>query len=404
MQACGLVVEYNPFHNGHHYHVQEAKRISGADCMIAVMSGSFLQRGEPAIIDKYYRARAALAGGVDLILELPYPYAVQSSEWFAKGAVQTLYEAGVTSICFGSEDGVAASFISAYEAREQHAAQYQAIFKSELAKGLSFPMANKAAYEAIGLDQGAIDLTKPNNILGYSYVKEILDNKLNIKPMTIKRKNNDYHDEQLNGNIASATSIRKALFTENQLDPSIKEAITEQTAVQLQSYRQTTGIWHDWEAYFPILHYKVMVTEPEELATFHGVDEGLEYRIKQTAAKAHSMHEWLSLVKTKRYTWTRLQRAFVHILTHTKKTDMEQLKAATGVSYVRVLGMTETGRSYLNKVKKQIRVPLITRIYQGEHLALKMEANATQSYYSVLTPTVRETLFHQEQAGPLRVR
>src|SRR5699024_1743363 len=146
MKASGLVVEYNPFHNGHLFHVQQAKKISSADCIIAVMSGSFLQRGEPAIIDKFHRTKTALASGVDIVLELPYAYAVQSSELFAKGAIHTLQKIGVDSLCFGSESGNISDFITSYNTLKEKNETFKRILKKSLNNGYSFPEASKEAY------------------------------------------------------------------------------------------------------------------------------------------------------------------------------------------------------------------------------------------------------------------
>jgi len=401
MKACGLVVEYNPFHNGHLHHLNEAKRLSGADCIIAVMSGSFLQRGEPAVIDKFHRTRAALLSGADLILELPFPYAVQSSELFAKGAVQTLHAAGADSLCFGSESGHTEGFIQAYTIRKEKAALYQEVFREQLNIGLSFPEANRKAYEAIGLAQGIVDFSKPNNILGYSYVREILDNALPMKPFTIPRTKSGYHDKEITGSIASATSIREKLLTSGMLTAEISQAIPEATVHELQHYKENAGLWHGWEPYFQLLQYKILTAEPETLKRFHGVEEGLEHRIIQTARKADSMDTWLRLIKTKRYTWTRIQRTFVHILAGTTKTAMDELRQNTAVSYIRVLGMNRTGRMYLNKTKKNISVPLLTRIHEMDNPVLRLEQNASRAYYSILEAGKRLRFFEQELKGPV---
>src|SRR5690625_6062685 len=170
MRACGLIVEYNPLHNGHVYHIQSAKKVSKADCMIAVMSGPFLQRGEPAIIDKFHRAKAALASGVDIILELPYPYAVQSSHLFAKGSVHSLAERGVSSICFGSESGDISTSTTGYHSWKENDGIYTDRLKRYLSAGHSFPLASMKALEFIGLTTGQMDLSQSNNILGFSFV------------------------------------------------------------------------------------------------------------------------------------------------------------------------------------------------------------------------------------------
>lgn len=402
MKACGLIVEYNPFHNGHLYHVHVAKEKSSADCMIAVMSGSFLQRGEPAIIDKFHRAKAALHAGVDIVIELPYPYAVQSSHLFALGAIQSLYEIGVDHICFGSESGQIKPFLTHYDALKDNQKMYDMHVRKHLQNGLSYPQANALAIKSIVQNNHILDITKPNNILGFSYVQTIMDQHLPIKPMTSKRINNDFHDDRITGNITSATSIRRALF-EHGLDNETKATMPEKTLQQLKHYRQKTQIWHEWEKYFPLAHYLVMTQTTDELSLFHGVDEGLEYRLKQTAKNAISFKQWMELLKTKRYTWTRLQRMFVHILTRTRKADIERVKSLTTVPYLRILGMTHTGRAYLNQYKQDITVPIITQLTRDIHPILQIEERASDAYYSILKPSIRKELKKQEINPPIFV-
>lgn len=402
MKACGLIVEYNPFHNGHLYHVQQAKTISSADCIIAVMSGSFLQRGEPAVMDKFHRTRAALAAGVDIVLELPYVYAVQSSKLFAKGAVHTLKEIGAESLCFGSESGNMNDFISSYHILKENESKYKDILKKALNEGVSFPEASSEAYHQIGLTANSADLSKPNNILGFSYVKTILDAQLPIQPMTIKRIKNDYHDKNISSPIASATSIREQLLTSSQLmTAETLNSMPESTARQLNKYKQTTDVWHHWEKYFPFIYYRILTMDATELATFYGVDEGIEHRIIKMAKNCTSFHEWVNAIKTKRYTWTRIQRMFVHILTNTKKAELGKIDKLSSVPYIRMLGVSEAGRTYLNDKKKEIDIPLITSLSRHIHPFLTIEERATNAYYSIFSPELRKQLHIQELGPPI---
>src|SRR5690625_1460837 len=238
MNACGLVVEYNPFHNGHLYHVNEARKVSNAQIIVAVMSGSFLQRGEPAIIDKFHRTKAALQAGVDIVIELPYPYAVQSSELFAKGAILSLQQLGVTSICFGSESGNITDFINGINQLQQNKTLFDQTIKSYVAKGYSYPKATSYAYEAIGMEH--VNLIKPNNILGYNYVKTIVENNFQIKPLTIRRIHNDYHEQHIGSEIASATSIRKEIL-ENDITEKIITTVPNTSLQQLQQYKNSAS-------------------------------------------------------------------------------------------------------------------------------------------------------------------
>ncbi|WP_047984570.1 nucleotidyltransferase [Ornithinibacillus californiensis] len=403
MNACGLIVEYNPFHNGHAYHISKAKSKTAADCMIAVMSGSFLQRGEPAVIDKFHRARAALHSGIDIVVELPYVYAVQSSHLFAKGSVLTLHELGVNSICFGSESGNIQDFIHGYERYMNNKTLYQDSLKHWLKAGKSYPNAGKLAYEAIGLTNGEMDLSKPNNILGFSYVKTILDNELAIEPVTIKRKNSDYHDTEITGSIASATSIRKQLLEHKMNIQELDHTMPNATINELQNYQERATTLHHWESYFPLLHYRVLTMKMEDLASIHGVEEGLEYRIKKTAKDATSFYNWVGAIKTKRYTWTRIQRVFVNLLTNTTKQDIESLTYSKSVPYVRLLGMTEKGQEYINSRKKEMEIPIYSKLSGNLHPLLELEERATDAYYSILPTVNRYTLKKQELKGPVRI-
>ncbi|WP_068672490.1 nucleotidyltransferase [Oceanobacillus sp. Castelsardo] len=400
MKACGLIVEYNPFHNGHVYHMNQAKKITKADCMITIMSGSFLQRGEPAIIDKFHRTKAALRTGIDIVIELPYVYAVQNSDIFASGAVQILNQIGVSTICFGSESGNVSYFIKGYENYKEKEPLFKQELKFGLAAGLSFPEASKLAYQRIGLTTDALDLARPNNILGFSYVKAIMDQNLAIKPFTIQRTKNDFHDQVITDKIASATSIRKNLIENNEIDLSVKDTMPKATIEQLHLYKESSGLWHTWEHYFQLLQYRVLTMSLEELREIHGVNEGIEHRIIKTATKASSIHHWIELIKTKRYTWTRIQRIFTHILTNTTKKEVQR-SLNNPPPYIRILGLSKNGQAYLNKKRKEITAPIIFGLKRNTNPMLVMEERATKAYYSVLNPNTRNRLFHQEITGPI---
>jgi len=401
MKACGLIVEYNPFHNGHVHHIQNARKLSGATCIIAVMSGSFLQRGEPAIIDKFHRAKAALQAGIDLVIELPYLYSVQHSDIFAKGTVRSLHELGVSSICFGSESGSISDFTANYANLKEKEQEYNEILKFYLDQGLSYPEASGKSQQHIGIR--SIDDTKPNNMLGFSYLKEIYNHNLPIQPLTIQRIKNDYHDPSITKDIASATSIRKQLFEKKRITEEIADVIPPTSNEQLRCYKQKSGTWHEWEAYFPLLAYRVMSMSASELANTLGVEEGIEHRIKKTVKKAKSFSHWMNLIKTKRYTWTRIQRIFTHILTNTKKTDAIEINRELSVPYIRLLGFNQNGQAYLNKMKQNLQVPLLSSFKKNMHPVMETEEKVSLVYYSIMEPSIREQLMTQELQAPLRL-
>ncbi|MEQ6387722.1 nucleotidyltransferase [Bacillaceae bacterium S4-13-58] len=401
MISCGLIVEYNPFHNGHQYHLDESKRVTNADCIIAVMSGDFLQRGEPAIINKWERASIALQSGVDLVIELPYVYAVQNSDRFAEGAVQLLEALDTNYLCFGSEKGTIDPFINTYTLQKEKKSEFEELHLQFIQQGLSFPQAAKQAYSQIGISEQTIDLTQPNNILGYSYVKQILDNSYNMKPLTIQRTKSHYHDPFIADKIASATSIRKEIFTHQEITNLAKVAIPKTTYQTLTSYYEEYGRWHEWEAYFPLLHYKILTSSTDELSKFLGVDEGIEFRLKETALTSKNFENWVNLLKTKRYTWTRLQRMFTHILTGTKKDEVAY--SLPKIPYVRVLGMDDIGQKYLRYVKDRIEIPVIHPLHHSDHWIAEIEKKATAAYTSVLPISLKQKQLQREYQPPIRL-
>lgn len=400
MKACGLIVEYNPFHNGHLYHINQARKTTNADCIIAVMSGPFLQRGEPAIIDKFHRARAALTCGADLVVELPYPYAVQSSELFAKGAVMTLNALGVSYICFGSESGRIDDFITSVNKLVKNKTLYDESLRTFIKQGLSFPHANSKAFATIGLDEQTF--IQPNNILGFSYVKSIIENSLPIEPFTIKRIQNDFHDEDISNKIASATSIRKEL-NKGVLSKTAIKTLPLASRRELELYKDIASLWHHWDDYFPLLQYRVTTMTIEELKKIHGMEEGLENRIKKTVKEALSFQDWMEKIKTRRYTKVRLQRVFVHILTNTTKEQINQYVKMDSIPYIRLLGMTDIGRKYLNTYKQQIECPIFTNLNNETRSKLFLDERANDVYYSVLSSMHQRTLRKQDFRLPIMV-
>lgn len=398
MKACGLIVEYNPFHYGHLHHLTSSKKLANADCMIAVMSGNFLQRGEPAIMDKFYRTKAALQAGVDIVIELPYSYAVQNSSLFAEGAVKSLHQLGVDSICFGSETGSITPFLQATTYITQHQATYKKALQRFLKQGEAFPVASSKAYDEIGLTE--LDLHKPNNILGLGYVQAIQHYNYPIEALTTKRIQNDYHDAAITTPIASATSIRQEI-EDHGLSPKVLDTVPSTTYDIFASYKQQAGIWHNWECYFPYLQYQVVTNTEKKIKAIQGVDEGLEYRLKQTCLQATSFRHWLHIMKTKRYTQTRLQRMFVHLLTNTTKEDIKEFNSKSTIPYIRLLGFNKTGRTYLRDQKKQMDCPIYSNLNSQNKSDLFLDEKATNTYYLALKPKRRITLRQQEFQLPI---
>jgi predicted nucleotidyltransferase len=396
LRALGVIVEYNPFHNGHRFHIEAAKMKTNPDVVIAVMSGNFLQRGEPALVNKWYRAEMALLGGVDIVIELPYRFATQKAETFALGSVSILNTLNCESLCFGSENGEISSFHKTRELIENKQNEFQLSIRQNIKTGISYPTALKHAFMDLDPTDDMVNLSKPNNILGYHYMEAIAKLGSPIKPFTIKRKNAEYHDEYFSSEtIASATSIRKAIFS-NLEQNDIDQFVPNSTKALLKKYLHTYQEFHQWETYWHLLKYRILQSKDSELKEIYEIEEGLENRLKKAAPQSKSFQEFMQSIKTKRYTWTRLQRACLHILTNTKKIDMEQSDFETP-TYLRLLGMTETGQKYLNSRKKSLILPLISKVSSLENnLDLELDKKATQLYSLGLPEPFQSLMLEQE--------
>ncbi|PDY59001.1 hypothetical protein COM87_13275 [Bacillus thuringiensis] len=392
-----MVVEYNPFHNGHLYHVQQTKKLTQSDIIIAVMSGPFLQRGEPALISKWYRTKMALANGVDLIVELPYVFATQKAETFANGAISILNALHVSEICFGSEDGQIENFYNTISVQKNEEETFNYLVKQFMDAGNSYAKATSDAFSHILTSEKNIDMSQPNNILGFQYMKAILSQNSSIQAQTIKRFASHYHDETFNDqHIASATSIRKQLFSEEGSFTTIEPFLPQATTSLLANYKQNYGILHNWEQYFSFFKYKLMTMSSGDLRHIYEIEEGLEHRILSKIQNSSSFYSFMEALKTKRYTWTRLQRACTHILTNTTKEEIRSANIEQHAPYIRLLGMSQKGQTYLSKNKKKIELPILTHTKTFDHAALDIEKKANSVYFSIMHEPLRTQLLKQD--------
>ncbi|MBD3859464.1 nucleotidyltransferase [Bacillus sp. 28A-2] len=404
LKATGVVVEYNPFHYGHAHHVRQAKKQTSSDVAIAVMSGSFLQRGEPAIVSKWARTKMALQNGVDIVCELPYIYAVQKAETFANGAVSILDALKCRSLFFGSEDGDINVFKRTAHAWQEKKAEIDLLTKEKVKEGLSYPAAAAAAFQETIYLEHLLDLSKPNNILGFHYVKAILERSPHMQPFTSKRIASGYHDEKLpvNQKIASATSIRKALKEHGSFE-AVTPYLPDNTLKQLHDYHSSYGLLHTKEAYFSFLKHVFHTMNAAELEGIYEMEEGIEHRMQKAITHASSYEEYLSLVKTKRYTWTRLQRMNTHLLMRVKKKDMHQLLEEKKAPYIRLLGMSKKGQQYLSLVKKELDVPLVSKLSSFSHPALDLDIRASRVFSLPIREPMQTELTEAEfKTSPIR--
>ncbi len=356
MNITGLVTEYNPFHNGHLYHLENAKNKTKADAIVVVMSGNFVQRGTPALLDKWTRTEMALKCGADLVIELPSTYATGSAEIFALGAIRVLNGLGkVNHVIFGSESGQIEPLQRIAEYVSKETPEFQEALKLEMGKGFSFPVARENALKQI-LDNNNIP-TLPNDILGIEYLKAGIRTHSKMKFDTIKRISSDYHDLDTEKALSSATAIRKAFFEQNigqiahtmpkesyaLLNDNIENAVSPDTLSNL-------------------LLYKIRSTSIDDLSTIHDMSEGLEFRIKDAAVKAKDYTDLVERIKTKRYVRTRIQRVLLNILFDIRKEYVKEVITSNDAAYARVLGFNDNGRRVMNYLRKDVLIPLITNV------------------------------------------
>lgn len=354
MNVLGIIAEYNPFHNGHLYHLQESRKKAEADFVVAVMSGNFTQRGEPALMDKWARSRLAVECGVDLVLELPFAYAVNSAEYFAKGGIGILCGLGcVTHLGFGAEQGSPGQLetIAGFLATEPQF--FRAALKENLASGISYAKARETALgQALGPKLAALTTT-PNNILALEYMKQLKKHDSSIKCIMVNRKGAGYHDPLPSGNIASASAIRSHIEPDQR-----KYYVPAPTAAELEQVPQTNG-------YFNLLRGMILQSTPQQLSRIFSVGEGLENRIKEQVRNVGSLEALVAAVKSKRYPETRIRRMFCQIVMG--------LETFEDTHYARVLATGERGTALLRRMKKTARIPVITNVNKFGELPALMD-------------------------------
>ncbi|MDI6573884.1 nucleotidyltransferase [Leuconostoc lactis] len=352
MKVVGLVTEYNPFHNGHRYHIQQAKAVTGADVVVAVMSGNFVQRGEPALFDKWTRAQTALENGVDLVIELPTFYAVQPSHIFAEGAVRLLSAMGITDMVFGSEH----ADVDFLKLAEQ---------APSVEDGHAFQEKNQTfahAYATQLAEETGFVLEDPNDILAFGYAKAVIKLGVDMTLHPIQRVAAGYHDQSFadDQTIASASSIRLALH-KGKLD-KVQGVVPEAT---LQAIAQAPHTIAFETPFWQLLKYRLMTDTIGQLGQVYQMAEGLEHRLAAVALGEpgpKNYQSFIKSVKSKRYTFARMQRTLLYTLLNIK---VDQMQAAMQDPYLRILGFTDAGQQFLNQIKKTVTLPLISKVDQN---------------------------------------
>lgn len=348
-KILGIISEYNPFHYGHLYHINESKKIINPDYTVAVMSGNFVERGDAAIIDKWSRAEMALNNGVDLVIELPLIYSISSAENFAMGSIKILDSLSMdTAISFGSECGNINILNSIAQVLCEEPKEYLSILNHELDSGISFPKAREHALLMYLNDirKFANVLSEPNNILGIEYLKAIQKQKAKLRATTIVRKGANYNDLDLKDKYSSASAIRHGLL--NNID--IKPYIPESSYKILQDKISKNEIVYGLKTFEQAIIYKLRTMSQEEIATLPDVTEGLENKIKKASDSCNNLADLTSMIKSKRYTMTRINRILLYALLNITKKDIEESYKV--IPYIRVLGVNQNGKELLSKISK----------------------------------------------------
>lgn len=383
MKTLGIIAEYNPFHKGHAYMIEEAKKKSGAERVIAVMSGSFVQRGEPAAFDKWTRAQAALLNGVDMVLELPVLFAASSAETFARGGVRVLHESGlVDTLCFGSESGDLTAMQEAAKLMDNETEEFQRLLKEFLDEGLSYPAARAKALETVSHVSSEI-LSRPNHILGLEYLKALEHFHSAMEPMTIKREG-DYASLSLAepSEFASAAAIRRAL-EEGQTEEAFLH-LPENTHELYRGALESNTAPVSWDGLALALHYRLRMMSAEEIRDISEVTEGLENRILHSIDTCYDLPDVIEFIKTKRYTRTKIQRILLHILLDIKAREVSYFQEKRHLPYIRVLGFRKEQADILGDLTESAKCPILTNLKKapeildedGLHL-LALEKTAT---------------------------
>lgn len=377
MKVTGIVAEYNPFHNGHLFHLNKAREETDADYVIVVLSGDFVQRGSPAIIDKYSRTKTALMAGADLVLELPVYYATSSADYYAKGATALLDKLGVVDcLSFGSEHGKIEDLlgIAALSAHETPA--YSVALNHYLVDGKSFAYAHTHALMDSCQDKELAKqietITKqPNNSLGITYIKCLLQRNSQITPHTIYRTGADYNDDS--EGALSATSVRSELMRTRDVR-SLSSQIPDFVMSEFnKNYRKTFPITRN--DFSSVLLYKLRHIQffdeidvhsgnriGSEMGGFLDVSKGLSNRMSASINQYENFKQFTDLLKTKNYTYASISRALTHIMLDVKKERMDEYAAEDYIGYARILGFKKESSALLSAIKQNGSIPLISKL------------------------------------------
>lgn len=451
MKINGIIAEYNPFHKGHEYHIAQSKALTGADYTVVVMSGNFVQRGAPALLDKHTRAKMALLCGADLVLELPALYATASAEFFADGGISLLTGLGaVTHLCFGSECGDISSLRELASVLAEEPDDYRNSLKEYLRRGMAYPEARAKALLCLAPAHALNPITceallsSPNNILGLEYCKAVLRRKSPLVPVTVPRIGYGYHDTSLsdrrltschaltsdetavfcetsthcdastfckalssnNSSFCSATAIRHALFSGDDISLLAGQMPESAYGILLEKLQKNTPLHSD--DFSSALYYKLLSESPYGYEKYLDITPDLSERIRNRLNEYRNFTDFCNRLKTKEITYTRISRCLLHILLNLTKSHIEAHKTLP-VPYARVLGLRKSAAPLMHAVKESSQIPLVTKLADAEALLspkayalLKQDIEISRLYYGI-DAIVHQTDAANEYSIPLAV-
>ena len=375
----GIVCEYNPFHNGHLYHLNESKKITSSDYSVAIISGNFTQRGEPSIVNKWLKTEMALKSGVDLVIELPVVYSISSAENFAHGAIKILDSLNIVDyLSFGSECGDISVLDDIVDVLIAEPKAYTTLLSHELSKGISFPKARENALMMYlgNIRRFANILSAPNNILGIEYLKALKKQNSMIRPIALKRKEANHNDNLFSPSSAfsSASAIRN-ICNSNDIT-QLQRVMPESSYDILEECLKKGNIVKSLSAFDKEILYMLRKMSTEEIAKLPDVSEGLEYSLKKAATSCNSVVELLTLVDSKRYTKTRIQRILLYAILGITKKDIQLSQTIS--PYIRILGFNEKGKEMISEItRRNPKLNLVTSVKKF----LDETSNKTLKYF-----------------------
>lgn len=369
MKTVGIIAEYNPFHNGHAYQIATAKKITGADYCIVIMSGDFVQRGAPAIMDKFIRAESALANGADLVIELPVYYSTSSAEYFASGAVALLDKLGVAdTLCFGSECGDIETLYALSEALLNETPEFKNVLKQQMKLGATYPQARNHALSVTAphLTGSLSVLQSPNNILGLEYIKALKRRGSKIQPHTLSRLGAGYHAASLEASYSSALAIRESIRQRNEIRFIEEQIPSNVYALMEKSFLQTFPILPDDLSL--LLPYKLLLEQSHGYISYLDIDAAFSDRLTRTLPSYTDYTSFCEQLKTRNMTYTRVSRNLLHILLDIFQKDMESFRKEDYTYYARLLGFKKEAEPLLGAIKERSAIPLLSKLADAENL------------------------------------